>query len=127
MTIWKGPARMQKGREKNSLGELRSRRRKGFGSRRGEREAKDGAKDKKRRSNYSFWGFYERGDSTSRIYFISLISPRKKLPLFLSLSIFPLQLIHRPKDTIYQGPKGTFNFPLSIFPFDLSQPFAVRR
>ena len=47
MTIWKGPARMQKGREKNSLGELRSRRRKGFGSRRGEREAKDGAKKKR--------------------------------------------------------------------------------
>ena len=70
---------MQNGREKNSLGELRSRRRKGFGSRRGEREAKDGAKDKKRRSNYSFGGFNERGDSTSRICFISLISPRKKL------------------------------------------------
>jgi len=44
-----------------------------------ERKAKDGAKDKKRRSNYSFWGFNERGDSTSRICFISLISPRKKL------------------------------------------------
>ena len=84
----KGPARMQKGREKNSLGELRSRRRKGFGNRRGEREAKDGAKDKKRRSNYSFWGFNERGDSTSRICFISLISPKKKLPLFSSFDFF---------------------------------------
>ena len=88
MTIWKGPARMQKGREKNSLGELRSRRRKGFGSRRGEREAKDGAKNKKRRSNYSFWGFNERGDSTSRICIISLISPRKKLPLFSFFDFF---------------------------------------
>ena len=88
MTIWKGPARMQKGREKNSLGELRSRRRKGFGNRRGEREAKDGAKDKKRRSNYSFWGFNERGDSTSRICFISLISHRKKLPLFSFFDFF---------------------------------------
>ncbi len=88
MTIWKGPARMQKGREKNSLGELRSRRRKGFGSRRGEREAKEAAKNKKRRSNYSFWGFNERGDSTSRICIISLISPRKKLPLFSFFDFF---------------------------------------
>ena len=52
------------------------------------REAKDGAKDKKRRSNYSFWGFNERGDSTSRICLISLISPRKKLPLFSFFDFF---------------------------------------
>ncbi len=35
--------------------------------------------------NYSFWGFNERGESTSRICFISLISPRKKLAVSLSL------------------------------------------
>ncbi len=90
MTIWKGPARMQKGREKNSLGELRSRRRKGFGSRRGEREAKDGAKDKKRRSNYSFWGFNERGDSTSRICFYFLdLSQEETTSVFIPFDFSP--------------------------------------
>ena len=44
MTIRKGPARMQKCREKNSLGELRSRRQKGWKQR--QKPAKEVAKNK---------------------------------------------------------------------------------